>query len=191
MILSARYDKALVFATEAHKGQVRKFTGDDYIVHPIRCAITARRYGLSHVLINALLLHDVVEDCDVTINMIDADFGDAVSEIVWGLTNAEARFGAKSELKWNRAKRKAHDVEWLRGRCALTRMGKLIDLTDNLKDWPADDKFLDVFLGEVRPLGDALVGAGGIWPDVLGDFIRVFADAALRRAAFVTDPSTQ
>lgn len=185
MLLPARFDKAAHFAAKAHEGQVRKFSGDPYVVHPNRCACRALRYGLSDNLVNAMLLHDVVEDCDVSIEEIADVFGGAVSAIVWGLTHCDARFGAK-ELGWNRAKRKAYDLMCLESQPQATREGKLIDLADNLDDWPADDKFLDVFLTEAHPLGLALA-RHGVHPDVVGDFLRVYGDAKLRRATYKTD----
>ena len=108
MTLPARFDEAHRFATNAHEGQIRKFTDDPYIVHPVRTAVAALRYGLPDALVNAMLLHDVVEDCGVDIDWIETTFGRAVSDIVWGLSDAEARIGAKTVLGWNRARRKEY-----------------------------------------------------------------------------------
>ena len=198
-MLPSRFQSAVDFASFAHAGrcfpqghpehnvvQMRKFSeGVEYIVHPIRCAKAALRYGLSDELIKAMLLHDVIEDCGVSYDDVLNAFEFPVTLIVWGLTNAEARFGAYSELGWNRAKRKAHDLKYMAAQPELTRMGKLIDLADNLNDWPANDKFLDIFLTEVYPLGLAL-GHKGVLADVLGDFLRAHGDAKLRRAIYVT-----
>lgn len=50
------------FANLAHKGQKRKYTGEDYIVHPISVARLVEKHGGSLDQQAAALLHDVVED---------------------------------------------------------------------------------------------------------------------------------
>jgi len=61
-------DKARYFATAAHAavGQKRKYSDDDYIVHPIRVANLVKQYGGTEEMIAAAYLHDVVEDTDVS-----------------------------------------------------------------------------------------------------------------------------
>ena len=62
----------LEFAAKAHAGQRRKYTGDDYIVHPIAVAELVKEHGGSHPQQSAALLHDVVEDTNHTLaDMID------------------------------------------------------------------------------------------------------------------------
>ena len=63
-------DRVLQFATQAHAGQKRKYTGDDYIVHPVAVAQIVRDFGGSVDQQAAALLHDVVEDTDVTIDQV-------------------------------------------------------------------------------------------------------------------------
>jgi len=73
-------------AVDAHKEQRRK-SGEAYIFHPIAVAkIVASEIGLDATSIAAALLHDVVEDTNVTIEDIEQMFGDAVARIVDGLT---------------------------------------------------------------------------------------------------------
>jgi (p)ppGpp synthase/HD superfamily hydrolase len=82
-------DKALQFATEKHEGQVRKVSGEKYITHPIFVAELCRKYKTSKnldSLIVSCLLHDVVEDCGVTIDEIRSTFGDLTANIVDELT---------------------------------------------------------------------------------------------------------
>ncbi len=73
-------------AVDAHKDQRRK-SGEAYIFHPIAVAkIVASEIGLDATSIAAALLHDVVEDTDITIVDIEQMFGEVVARIVDGLT---------------------------------------------------------------------------------------------------------
>ncbi len=78
--------KAFDFAVDAHKDQRRK-SGEAYIFHPIAVAkIVASEIGLGATSIAAALMHDVVEDTDVTIQDIEHLFNPKVAQIVEGLT---------------------------------------------------------------------------------------------------------
>ena len=62
---------ALEYAFEKHEGQVRKVSDQPYIVHPMKIALDATHYQEldgDDVLFSAILLHDVVEDCGVSLN---------------------------------------------------------------------------------------------------------------------------
>lgn len=172
------------FATSAHSGQERKFSGAPYIIHPCRVAEAAMIHSLSTAAVMAAWLHDVVEDCDVPIDAISTTFGTRVGRMVWGLTNCEARIGAK-DLGWNRAKRKMHDAAFLSVQNAETRMLKLLDLADNLSDWPAEDSFLDLFLVEAAHLGAELIRDDGIKAAVHSGFLAVYTEAENRRENYV------
>jgi len=82
-------DKARYFATAAHAavGQKRKYSDDDYIVHPIRVANLVKQYGGTEEMIAAAYLHDVVEDTDVTMDTITSLFGSVVASLVKDLTD--------------------------------------------------------------------------------------------------------
>lgn len=78
--------KAFNIAVEAHKEQRRK-TGEPYIYHPIEVArICAAEIGLGATSVTAALLHDTVEDTDITLDEVRELFGDTVAVIVDGLT---------------------------------------------------------------------------------------------------------
>jgi GTP diphosphokinase / guanosine-3',5'-bis(diphosphate) 3'-diphosphatase len=78
--------KAFNLALEAHKGQRRK-SGELYIMHPISVAIIcAKEIGLGATSVICALLHDVVEDTEVTLEEIEAIFGVKVARIIDGLT---------------------------------------------------------------------------------------------------------
>ena len=64
-------EKAVNFAINAHKGQKRK-SGEDYVIHPILVATIVARIAGDKSMVIAGLLHDVVEDTDVTVKEIEA-----------------------------------------------------------------------------------------------------------------------
>lgn len=74
------------FAFNAHKGQIRKYSGELYIFHPIRVSILISMTNTNIDMIVAALLHDVVEDTKFTIQDIFINFGPNVAYIVNGLT---------------------------------------------------------------------------------------------------------
>ncbi|MCB0763381.1 MAG: bifunctional (p)ppGpp synthetase/guanosine-3',5'-bis(diphosphate) 3'-pyrophosphohydrolase, partial [Flavobacteriales bacterium] len=78
--------KAFNIAVEAHKEQRRK-TGEPYIYHPIAVArICAEEIGLGATSVAAALLHDTVEDTDLTLEDVKDLFGPTVATIIDGLT---------------------------------------------------------------------------------------------------------
>jgi GTP pyrophosphokinase len=78
--------KAFNIAVEAHKDQRRK-SGEPYIYHPIAVArICAEEIGLGTTSVVAALLHDTVEDTDLTLDEVRDLFGPTVSTIIDGLT---------------------------------------------------------------------------------------------------------
>ncbi|GAB4251073.1 MAG: RelA/SpoT family protein [Vicingaceae bacterium] len=81
-----RIRKAFDVALEAHKDMRRK-SGEPYIYHPLAVArICAEEIGLGATSIICALLHDTVEDTDITLNDIKRMFGDKVAQIIDGLT---------------------------------------------------------------------------------------------------------
>jgi GTP pyrophosphokinase len=78
--------QSLVIAFNGHDGQMRR-SGEPYIHHPIEVAkIVAKDIGLDYISIASALLHDVVEDTDVTFNDLNESVGNEISRIVNGLT---------------------------------------------------------------------------------------------------------
>lgn len=78
--------KAFDVAVEAHKDQRRK-SGEAYIFHPIAVAkIVASEIGLGATSIASALMHDVVEDTDITVEDIERMFNPKIAKIVEGLT---------------------------------------------------------------------------------------------------------
>ena len=77
--------KALDYATKAHISQVRQ-SGEPYIIHPIQVAGILADLHLDVVTVACGFLHDVVEDTEVTLDDIEAEFGKDVRDIVDGVT---------------------------------------------------------------------------------------------------------
>jgi (p)ppGpp synthase/HD superfamily hydrolase len=63
MGLTKRFDEALLFASRAHNGQVRKGTNVPYVAHVLSVAALVLEHGGSEDQAIAALLHDTVEDC--------------------------------------------------------------------------------------------------------------------------------
>jgi len=86
-------DAAISLATKAHAGQKRK-SGEPYIIHPLAVANTLIEWGMDIDSVLAGVLHDTVEDTDVTSEQIEAQFGKDVSFLVDGVTKiSQARAG--------------------------------------------------------------------------------------------------
>ncbi len=79
---------ALAFAVEAHEGQMRR-SGDPYITHPIAVARLVAELRMDSQTVKAALLHDVIEDCDVTAAQLHQRFGADVARLVEGATKVE------------------------------------------------------------------------------------------------------
>ena len=82
---TALIQKAYNFAAEHHKGQ-KRMSGEDYIIHPLNVAYILANLQMDDSTICAALLHDVVEDTDVTNEDIVKNFGEEIAEMVAGVT---------------------------------------------------------------------------------------------------------
>src|SRR5262249_22014686 len=83
-VLTHRFDRALLYATHVHGGQVRKATSTPYVVHLLAVAATVLEYGGDEDLAIAALLHDSVEDQGGQARLDDVRnrFGKRVARIV-------------------------------------------------------------------------------------------------------------
>jgi GTP pyrophosphokinase len=89
--------RAYELAAEAHEHQYRK-SGEKYINHPISVAKVVADIGLDDTTVAAALLHDAVEDTDITTAEIELRFGAEVAQIVDGVTKLERiRFDSREE----------------------------------------------------------------------------------------------
>jgi GTP pyrophosphokinase len=80
--------EAYVQATEWHKGQMRA-TGDPYIVHPLAVTEILAQYGMDEATLAAALMHDTVEDTDLTLSDVVDQFGDEVALLIDGVTKLD------------------------------------------------------------------------------------------------------
>jgi (p)ppGpp synthase/HD superfamily hydrolase len=89
--LSAKFEEALVFAAQQHKGQTRKKTSVPYIAHLLSVAALVLEAGGDEEQAIAALLHDVVEDCGGAPMLVEVRqrFGPRVAHIVAGCTDTD------------------------------------------------------------------------------------------------------
>ncbi len=78
-------NKAYVYASRMHDGQMRK-SGDEYFIHPVSVADIIADMRLDASSVCAALLHDVVEDCEVSLPEVETVFGEEVAFLVDGVT---------------------------------------------------------------------------------------------------------
>ena len=91
-------EKAKEVAARAHEGQVRKTDGTPYIHHPLAVAALLKEHGFDDVTIAAGLVHDVLEDTDVTEGELLKVLGEKVVAIVSAVSEDKA-------LPWKERKR--------------------------------------------------------------------------------------
>ena len=77
--------KVYNYAKAHHEGQLRK-SGEPYIIHPVQVAYILSTLGLDDSTICAALLHDVVEDTEITKQDLENEFGEEIAELVDGVT---------------------------------------------------------------------------------------------------------
>ena len=82
-------ERSYRFAAEHHEGQ-KRLSGEDFIEHPLAVAQILADLGLDTTTLEAALLHDTVEDTDVSVADLESGFGPEVSRIVDGLTKLDA-----------------------------------------------------------------------------------------------------
>lgn len=124
-------DKAIMFAVRAHSGTERRGKGFPYIVHPLEAVEIVATITPDQELLAAAALHDTVEDTDVTVEQLRAEFGDRVASIV---ADESDRFtpGVSEEDSWHERKQAAID------RLArASREAKIVALGDKLSNMRA------------------------------------------------------
>ncbi len=89
--------RAYVLAESSHRGQMRK-SGEPYITHPLAVTLILAQLGAETTTLTASLLHDTVEDTDVTLDQVRDQFGEEVRYLVDGVTKLEkVDYGAAAE----------------------------------------------------------------------------------------------
>lgn len=138
------FEKAVVFAAVAHSGTTRKGSRIPYLAHPIEAASIVAEMTDDEELIAAAVLHDVVEDTEVTLQELRVYFGDRIADYVGGETENK-RKDLPPESTW--LLRKRETIAFLADRADTNaRMLALADKLSNLRSIARD----------VAKLGDRL-----------------------------------
>lgn len=101
-------DRAIVFAVRAHAGTERRGKGFPYIVHPLEAMEIVATMTSDQELLAAAVLHDTVEDTNVTVDQIRAEFGDRIASLVEAESD-EPHMGSDSVESWRVRKQVAID----------------------------------------------------------------------------------
>ncbi len=122
-------ERALRWAAQGHDGQARKGSPTPYIEHPMAVAMILDRAGFPEAVVIAGLLHDLVEDTDVTLDDVRTRFGAVVAEAVAGCTEVK-RDASGSKRPW--ADRKRDHLDALKSAGTNTKAVILADKLHNL-----------------------------------------------------------
>ena len=124
-------DRAIIFAVRAHAGTERRGKGFPYIVHPLEAVEIVATMTSDQELLAAAALHDTVEDTDVTLEQIRAEFGARIASLVASESDIVID-GLSKEDSWHARKQAAID------RLALaSRDAKTVALGDKLSNMRA------------------------------------------------------
>lgn len=134
---------AVDFALRAHGDQKRKYTGESYVTHTLEVAKIVADYGGTEDMVIAAILHDIVEDTEVSNQAITEAFGDKVGGYVGWLTKlSRPEYG-------NRAFRAEMDRNFIAQAPADAQTIKLADLVSNTRSIVEHDKkFAEIYLKE-------------------------------------------
>ncbi|GBD10636.1 GTP pyrophosphokinase [bacterium HR23] len=100
----ARVEEAYRYAAQCHAGQ-RRASGEPFIVHPLQTALHLARLRMDTDTLVAALLHDVVEDCGVSLEEIGRRFGETVARLVDGVT----KLAVFDQVKGNPRTQESHE----------------------------------------------------------------------------------
>ncbi|MEX1240860.1 MAG: HD domain-containing protein, partial [Cyclobacteriaceae bacterium] len=151
-----RYVTAL--ADRYHGEQVRKYTGERYIVHPLRVMEMVREFNSDIRVLSAALLHDVLEDTPVTaenmaqslLEILDSDDAQNVTKLVIELTDI---FIKADYPGLNRRRRKEREATRLSQAGSGAQTIKYADLIDNVTDIVRQDTdFARVYVQEAKKM---------------------------------------
>ena len=128
---TAVLDRAIIFAVKAHSGTERRGKGYPYVVHPLEAVAIVATMTNDQELLAAAALHDTVEDTDVTVEQIRAEFGDRVAALV-AAESDEVPADIPEEDTWHARKQASIDRIANAGRDA-----KMVALGDKLSNMRA------------------------------------------------------
>ena len=128
-------DRAIVFAVQAHHNSERRGKGFPYIVHPMEAVEIVATITPDQELLAAAALHDTIEDTDVTVEQLRAEFGDRIANLVHAESdqiNGELFNGENEEETWHARKQAAIDRL-----AAAPHDAKIVALGDKLSNMRA------------------------------------------------------
>lgn len=144
--------QAVEMATIAHVGQIRKFSGLPYIVHPIEVGKILARFNMDEDVIIAGILHDTIEDTSITKKDIEKTFGSNVANLVKQVTKISIPSDG------NREKRKALDAIHYACGSAEGQNIKLADIIANTRGVVTEDSaFAKMYIPEQQYLASKLL----------------------------------
>lgn len=158
LFMSKILDQVKEFAGKAHGEQRRKYTSELYIVHPVRVMETCCHYTSSVPVLAAALLHDVLEDTDVSekqmqeflLSVMSKEDAALTLQLVIELTDVYTK---PAYPKLNRRVRKAKEYERMERISSEAQTIKYADIIDNSKEISSHDTdFAPVFLRECNIL---------------------------------------
>ena len=136
-------DRAILFAVHAHAGTERRGKGYPYIVHPLEAVSIVATMTADQELLAAAALHDTVEDTEVTLEQLRAEFGERIASLV--ADESEDRLeGLNEEESWHQRKQAA--IDRLAKASHDAKMVAMGDKLSNMRDIARD----------YAKLGDAL-----------------------------------
>lgn len=124
-------DKAIIYATKAHGGTQRRGKGFPYIVHPLEALAIVATMTNDAEMLAAAVLHDCIEDTDVTLCDIESEFGSRVARLVMSETDVKESVDGRP-LTWR--ERKQRDMDNLR---RAPRDEKIVAMGDKLSNMRA------------------------------------------------------
>ena len=101
-------DRAMIFAVHAHAGTERRGKGYPYIVHPMEAVEIVATMTADQELLAAAALHDTVEDTEVTVEQLKAEFGERIASLVADESDVMPE-GVSEEASWHQRKQAAID----------------------------------------------------------------------------------
>ncbi len=124
--------EAIRFATDAHSGQKRKGKETSYIMHPLSVGLLLANSGAEEDVVIAGILHDTIEDTEVTYEEIVEKFGKRVADIVNDVTEQDR------SLSW--VERKQAALDHVKSMSEDSVLVKTADVLHNMSDQIADYK---------------------------------------------------
>lgn len=124
-------DKAIVFAVKAHHNTERRGKGFPYIVHPLEAVEIVATITPDQELLAAAALHDTIEDTDVTVDDLRAEFGDRIAELVHSESDQFTE-GVSEADSWHDRKQAA-----INRLAAASHDAKIVALGDKLSNMRA------------------------------------------------------